>query len=136
MDILGALLRLYSYLYEFILSAFLFLVSIVVVIGGKNDLHLPMLPWEGASLTRWVFGLSLLGLVITILAALGKLRYAFPVWCLFVVIMMARGYFISAGFYYTGGANQFWGVAWLFVGAVIAFLGSLMLFRTNSYRRR
>lgn len=130
MDILGALLRLYSYLYEFILSAFLFLVSVVVMIGGKNDLHLPMLPWEGASLTRWVLGLSLLGLIVTVLAVVGKFRYVFPIWCLFVVIMMARGYFIS-NFYYTGGSDQFWSVVWLFFGAVVAFLASLMLFRPN-----
>lgn len=135
MVILGALLRLYSYLYEFLLSGFLFLVSVVVMIGGKNDLHLPMLPWEGASLTRWVFGLSLLGLIVTILAVTGKFRYAFPFWCLFVVIMMVRGYFISSGFYYTGGADQFWRVVWLFAGAVLALLASPLALRNSRYRR-
>lgn len=135
MDILGALLRLYSYLYEFLLSLFLFLVSTLVLTGGKNDLHLPMLPWEGASLTHWVFALSLLGLIVTILAVLGKLRVLFPIWCLFVVIMMVRGYFISSGFYYTGGSSQFWNVVALFVGSILAFLGSLLVFRTNRHRR-
>jgi hypothetical protein len=134
LDILGAVLRLYSYLYQFFLSAFLFLVSAVVLIGGKNDLQLPMLPWEGATLTYWVFGLSLLGIVATVLAATGVFRYAFPLWCAFVMIMMARGFFLSP-FYYTGGADQFRGAVWLFVGAVGAFLSSLMLFKARRARR-
>ena len=133
MDILGAVLRLYSYLYQFVLSAFLFLVSVVVLIGGKNDLRLAMLPWEGATLTYWVFGLSLAGLIITLLAVTGVFRFAFPLWCLFVVIMMARGFFLSP-FYYSGGADQFRGAVWLFVGAVAAFLSSLTLLRPG--RRR
>ena len=134
MDILGAVLRLYSYLYEFLLSAFLFLVSVVVMIGGKNDLRLPMLPWEGASLTYWVFGLSLVGITVTVLAATGLFRYLFPFWCAFVVIMMARGFFLGS-FYYTGGADEFRRAVWLFIGAVIAFLSSLMLFRSRRTRR-
>lgn len=134
MDILGAVLRLYSYLYHFVLSAFLFLISAVVMIGGKNDLRLPMLPWEGASLSNWVFGLSLLGLVVTVLAATGHFRYLFPFWCLFVVIMMARGFFLSS-FYYSGGADEFRGAVALFIGAAGALLSSLMLFKANRSRR-
>lgn len=133
MDILGAVLRLYSYLYEFLLSAFLFLISVVVIIGGKNDLKLPMLPWEGASLTHWVFGLSLVGIVVTVLAATGVFRYAFPFWCAYVVFMMARGFFLSP--YYYSGPGEFWGAVWLFIGAVGALLSSLMLFKPKRSRR-
>ena len=128
MDILGLVLRLYSYVYEFLLALFLFLISIVVLIGGRHNLSLTMLPWEGAALTWWVFGLSIVGLVVTVLAAFGVFRLAFPFWCLFVLIMMVRGFFLSA-YYYTGGAEQFQGAVWLTVGAAIAFLASLMLFR-------
>ena len=56
-------------------------------------------------------------------------------WCLFVVIMMGRGYFISSGFYYTGGASQFWTVVWLFFGALLALAGSLTLLRAKRYGR-
>ncbi len=134
MDILGAVLRLYSYLYHFVLSAFLFLVSVVVMIGGKDDLKLPMLPWEGPSLTGWVFCLSLVGLIATVLAATGLFRYLFPFWCLFVVIMMARGFFLSS-FYYSGGADEFRGAIALFIGALGALLSSLMLFKAKRSRR-
>ena len=133
MDILGAVLRLYSYLYHFLLSLFLFLVSVVVIIGGRNDLHLPMLPWEGASLTYWVFGLSLIGLIVTVLAVTGLFRYLFPLWCLFVVIMMTRGFFLSS-FYYTGGADEFGWVLALYIGGLLAFVISLMLFRRRRSR--
>jgi hypothetical protein len=126
LDILGAVLRLYSYLYQFVLSLFLFLVAGVVAIGGKHVLSLPMLPWEGASLTYWLLSLSLIGLVITALAVLGRLRFLFPVWSLFVVIMMARGFFLSP-FYYGDGADEFWRVVALFFGGLIALAGSLTL---------
>lgn len=123
---LGALLRLYSYAYEFVLALFLFLVSLLVLIGGKHQLSMPMLPWEGESLTYWLFGLSLAGIVITVLAVMRRLRPLFCLWCLFVVIMMVRGFFLSA-FYYSGGADQFYGAVALIIGAVIALLGSLTL---------
>ncbi len=132
MEILGALLRLFSYVYEFILALFLFLISTVVLIGGKHDLHLPMLPWEGAALTYWVFCLSLLGLVITVLAVIGKLRFLFPLWCLFVLIMMVRGFFLSP-FYYSG-PDQFGGVVSLTIGAFGAFMSSLMLLKRRPVR--
>lgn len=134
LDILGAVLRVYSYLYHFLLSLFLFLISIVVLIGGKNDLQLPMLPWEGASLVHWVLGLGLTGLLVTLLAVTGFFRFAFPFWCLFVVILMARGFFLSS-FYYSGGSDQFRGAVWLFIGAAGAFLSSLMLFKPKRVRR-
>ncbi len=135
MDILGAVLRLYSYLYHVVLSLFLFLVSTVVLIGGRHNLQLPMLPWEGASLTHWVMALSVIGLILTLLAVTGLFRYAFPFWCLFVVIMMIRGFFLSP-FYYTGGSDQFRGAVWLLIGAIGALLSSLMLFKRLPARRR
>jgi hypothetical protein len=125
---LGALLRLYSYFYEFVLALFLFLISLVTLIGGKHQLSMPMLPWEGASLTYWLFGLSLAGMMITVLAVMGRLRPLFCLWCLFVVAMMARGFFLSS-FYYSGGADQFYGVVALFIGAVVALLSSLTLLK-------
>jgi hypothetical protein len=134
LDILGLVLRLYSYVYEFFLSLFLFLVSVVVLVGGTHNLHLPMLPWEGAALTYWVLGLSVLGLLTTILAVTGVFRLAFPFWCLFVLIMMVRGFFLSP-FYYTGGSDQFRGAVWLTIGAAGAFLSSLMLFKSRDARR-
>jgi hypothetical protein len=134
LDILGAVLRLYSYLYHFVLSAFLFLVSVVVLIGGKHDLRLPMLPWTGEPLTYWVFGLSVTGLLLTILAATGILRVPFPIWCLFVVVMMVRGFFLSPMYYQ--GPGHFQGAVWLTVGALGAFLSSLMLYKRVDRRRR
>lgn len=135
MDILGAVLRLYSYLYHFILSLFLFLVSVVVLIGGKHDMALSMLPWKGEPLTYWVFGLSLLGLLVTVLAFTRIFRYAFPFWCLFVVVMMIRGFFLSP-YHYSGGSGHFQGVVWLTIGAIGAFLSSLMLFKSQESRYR
>ena len=134
MDILGAVLRFYSYLYHFVLSLFLFLVSVVVLIGGKHDLRLPMLPWTGSALTYWVFWLSVSGLLLSVLAATGILRFPFPIWCLFVLVMMVRGFFLSPMYY--GNAGAFQGAVWLTVGALGAFLSSLMLYKKTDRRRR
>lgn len=125
---LARLLRLFSYAYEFLLALFLFLISVVVLIGGKHQLSLPMLPWEGANLTYWLFGLSLTGMVVTALAVLGKLKFLFPAWCLVVLVLMARGFFLSP-YYYSDGAGQFRSVVLLFLGALVAFLGGLTLLR-------
>jgi hypothetical protein len=133
LEILGSVLRLVSYLYHFVLSLFLFLVSVIVLIGGKHDMNLTMLPWTDAQLTYWVFGLSLLGLLTTTFAAIGKLRFLFPFWCAFVLIMMIRGFFLSP--YYYGSPEKFQMALWLTAGALVTFLGSLTLFKSRKSRR-
>jgi len=120
---LGLLLRLFSYLFQFLLS--LFLVGIAIA-AGPNTLQLGMLPWSGPSTNRWVLALGIVGLLITILAVAGILRFLFPLWCLFVLVILARGFFFS-NFTFSGPGE--WHVAlWLTAGALIAFIGGLTVF--------
>jgi hypothetical protein len=124
---IGLVLRLYSYLYHLVLCLVMLGLGIVAAAGGMHDLHLSMLPWKGAELTHWVLILSIAGLASVLLAITGVFRYLFPVWCLTVLVLMIRGFFLSQ-FSYDGPAH-FRTVVLLVAGALLAFLSSLQLLR-------
>jgi hypothetical protein len=67
-----------------------------------------------------------------ILAITGKLRWLFPLWAGFVLVMMFRGFFLSS--YSFADAGEFKFDVWLTAGALLAFLVSLSLFgRAKKY---
>jgi len=120
------LLRVCGYIYHLVLCLFLLGLAILGPGSGQNNLKLPMLPWEGEALTRAVTILGAVGIVCILLAITGKLRWLFPLWALFVFVMMFRGFFLSS--YSFADAGQFKFDVWLTVGALIVFLVSLSLF--------
>ena len=120
---LGFLLRVYAYLFELALSLFLLGLGIM---AGPNHLNLGMLPWEGSALRTMVLILGVVGLGCVLLAG-SRLRWIFPLWCLFVLVMLVRGYFLSS--YSFAGGNEFQFAVWLTIAALMAFLGSLAVFR-------
>ena len=131
---LAAVLRVYSYLYHLILSLLLLGISGIVLASGNHNLQMPMLPWEGDRLTQWLFWGSLAGLLSVILAATGRFRYLFPLWTLIVFVMMVRGFLI--GPYHFGGPDSFYVTVLLIIGALLAFIGSLTVFRARARRLR
>ena len=133
MKLIGLLLRLYSYAYHLVLSLFLTGIAVVTVASGLNNLELGVLPWKGVELTHWVLILGLSGLISTLLAVTGLFRFLFPFWCLTVVVLMVRGFFLSPFAFH--GIDEFRAVVCLVVGAVGAFLASLMLFKRKSALR-
>ena len=131
--VIGTVLRIFSYLYHLILSLFLTALGGLTLASGLQNLKLTMLPWTGSQLTWWVFGLGIAGLMITILAITGLFRFFFPLWCLFVFIMMFRGFFLLGAFVFTG-RPQFYSILWLTIGALVTFLASLTLLRPAKSR--
>ena len=131
---LAAVLRVYSYLYHLILSVFLLGISGIVLASGNHNLQMPMLPWEGDLLTKWLFWGSLVGLLSVILAVTGLFQYLFPLWTLVVFVMMTRGFLI--GPYHFGSPDSFYVAVLLIIGALLAFLGSLTVFRARARRLR
>jgi hypothetical protein len=129
---LGLLLRLFAYLFELALSLFLIGLGIVAWASGPTDLNLGMLPWEGRMLTQAILILGMLGLASVLLAG-SRLRWIFPLWCLFLLILMIRGFFLSS--YSFADANQFQFAVGLTACALIAFLGSLGVLRRRTARR-
>jgi hypothetical protein len=128
---LGLLLRIFAYLYELVLSLFLIGLGIVALAGGQHNLRLAMLPWEGADLTRNILILGVAGLVCVLLAG-GRMRWIFPLWCLFVLVMMFRGFFASS--YSFEDASHFRFAVAITTGALLALVGSLSVLRAR--RRR
>lgn len=123
---ISLLLRLYSYLFELVVSLIALALGIIGAMQS-NQLSLEILPWTGASLTHWLTGLGLIGLVCTLLAMTGWFRFLFPLWALLVVVMLFRGYVF--GSYSFGGPEGFKQALWFFLGAIVAFIGSLTVFR-------
>ena len=119
------LLRVYAYAFHLVLALFLIGIGVMALTGGTT-LTLGMLPWEGVVLTRMVVALGALGILCVALAVTGAARWLFPLWTLFVLIMMLRGFFLSS--YSFSGAGGFKSAVWITVGAFVAFAGSLSLF--------
>jgi hypothetical protein len=130
---IALLLRLYSYLFHLLLSLFLIGISGVAIVNGKA-LELRMLPWSGFATNHWVLGLGIAGLASLFLATTRSMRWVFPLWALGVFIAMARGFFVTP--YSFEGAEAFRSASWLTLGALVAFLGSLFLFRRRRRSRR
>jgi len=122
---IGLLLRLYAYLFHLGLALFLLGVGLVAASSGKS-LALPMLPWTEDRLTQAVLVLGVTGLVCILLAAMGWLRWLFPIWALTVLVLMIRGFFLSSFTY--SGPQQFRQALGLTLGALVAFFGSLGVF--------
>jgi len=132
LSVLGMLLRIYSYLYELILSLLLLGISVVAILSRGNSLNLGMLPWKGAALTYWLLGIALAGLLSILLAWLGKLRFLFLLFSIAVFTLMARGYFLGA--YAFSGKHEFHMAIVATFGALIAIFGAWSQFRRK--RRR
>jgi hypothetical protein len=114
-------LRIYSYVFEILLS--LFMIALGLIAGEQLNLH-GLLPWERPSLARWLVILGLIGIVCTVLAFTGWFRYLYPLWTLAVVVMLVRGFF-SVESFDTGNLFSFTQSIWLLALAILAFIGSL-----------
>jgi len=120
------LLRIFSYLYELILSLFVLGLALVAILSGSG-LHLAMLPWTGRTLTHWLLGGGVAGLLSVALALAGKLRFLFLLFSLAVFGLMVRGYFLGA--YAFSGKDEFRMAVWMTLGALFAILGAWSQFR-------
>ena len=123
------ILRIFSYVFEILLS--LFMLALGIVGGDQLDLH-GLLPWGPPSLARWLIILSLIGIACTVLAITGWFRYIYPLWALAVVVMLFRGFIFSQYSFDQGGLFTFTQSVWLFVLALLAFIGSLTVLRRSS----
>jgi Ni,Fe-hydrogenase I cytochrome b subunit len=131
--LLKTLLRIFSFVFHFLLSLFLLVISGLALFSGTHNLKLEMLPWRGKSLTYWLFSSALFGLIAVVLAGAGKLRLLFLLWALAVFVMLVRGYFLSP--YSFSGVAEFRNVLCLMAGALLAIIGAwLQLWRRRERR--
>jgi hypothetical protein len=132
--VIGALLRIYSYLYHLGLALFLLGLSVVAFASHSHSLNLGMLPWKGSELTYWLFGAGLCGLLSILLAWMGKFRFLFLLYALAVFVMMLRGYFL--GGYSFSGKDEFRMAVWMTVGALMAIFGAWSQLVKKSRQRK
>ena len=126
------MLRLYSYLYHFVLALFLLGLALVALLSS-NTLRIPILPWQGQEATQWLLWGSILGIVSVVLAVTGIFRYLFPLWAFAVLALLFRGYILQPIPF--AGPDDFRNSMLLLLGALIAFLASLTVFSMNKRRR-
>ncbi len=121
------ILRFYSLAYHGVLALFFLGISLVALLSGQ-PLQIKALPWTGDSLTHWVLGLSLFGLLSILLSLVSRsLRVLFAIWTFVVLVLMVKGLFFSS--YTFANMESFkWGLA-LTVGAFVAFIGGLVQWR-------
>ncbi len=123
-------MRLFSYLFQLAIAVPLAAVGIVTAASGLNNLHLGMLPWEGARLTYGVLALGFGGILITALAIFGRLKILFPLWSGLIFVLMFRGFILSS--YSFSGPEQFRGAMLLTFGALGAFLSSWTVLQSSN----
>lgn len=126
------LLRVFAYIYHLCLSVFLLAIGTFAGMSGAHEVNLGMLPWAGSTLVRALIVLGLAGLLCTIPAMTGALRWLFPLWTLVVLGLMVRGFYLSSYSFADNVEFQF--SLWLTAGAFIAFLASLSLLTKKSKR--
>ena len=97
----------------------------MALISGE-DLALGILPWKGPALTRAVLILGVLGVICVALTVTVVARWLFPLWTLFALFMLLRGFFLSP--YTFTGASEFHIALGLSLAAFVAFLVSFSLF--------
>ncbi len=122
-------LRMFSYLFQLAIAVPLAAIGVVTAASGLNNLHLGMLPWEGARLTYGVLALGFVGILITVLAIFGRLKILFPLWSGLIFFLMFRGFILSS--YSFAGPEQFRGALWLTFGALGAFLSSWTVLQSS-----
>jgi hypothetical protein len=126
------LLRIYSYLYEVVVSLSVLGMALATIPSRGSGLNLGMLPWTGRTLVHWLLVIGLVGLLSVLLALIGKMRFLFLLFSLAVFVLMVRGYFL--GTYAFSGKDEFRMAIWITLGALLAIFGAWSQFRRKKRR--
>ncbi len=128
-----ALMRIFSYVFHGLLALFLLAISSLALFSGAHNLHLDMLPWQGATLTYWLFFSALFGLISVLLALKGVFRGLFFLWSLAIFVIFVKGFFLSSYHFDPGELRS---AGYLTLGALVAVLGAWFRMRQEPDRWR
>ncbi len=125
------ILSAFSYLFEGLLALFLTAIAALALSSGAA-LHLEMLPWTGSTLDYVLLFGGLCGLILVVLAVLGKLRPLFFVWTLVIMIFLIKGYVFGSYHFDPASAKV---AGYLVLGAFLGLLGGwAQMFRRSDRR--
>jgi len=119
--ILKAFLRAFSYIFEG-LSALLAAAISCVALASHSPLNLTFLPWTAEKLARVLLPLALAGLLLVLLAMIGRLQALFFLWSVAVFAVLFRGFFLTG--YTFSGPMPFKAAVYLTLGAFVAMIGA------------
>ena len=134
MKLIVFLLRLWSCAFAILLGLFLTALAVLVLATNIRNLDMSMLPWwKGGTLTAWLAFLGIAGILSGGLALLGKLKPLLVLYTLAAFVMIVYGFIINMAFRFDSKAGAI-SVAWLALGALLAFIGSLTQYRKPDRR--
>lgn len=128
MEVLKALLRLFTYLFHLALGFFLLGVGGLALGSGPHVLNLEMLPWSGAPLAIVLVLGALLGLTSVVLAVKGKAKVLLFAWSLVVALMLLKSYVFSGYRFAPGGTGALIALE-LLVASWLAVAGAWFVLR-------
>jgi hypothetical protein len=117
------LLRIYSYVFEAILSLAALALSLVIAASPRAQIRLGWLPWSSHTIGIWLAGIGLLGVIFVVLAIRGRARILLTLFALAVFLIVTRGFFLSSWRF--SGSDELRHSLWLVAGLFLAFLGSI-----------
>jgi hypothetical protein len=124
----GLLLRFWSCAFSILIGLFLTALALLIVVTNIQNLDMSMLPWwKGGILTAGLAILGLTGILAGGLALLNRLKPLQVIYTLAAFVLIVYGFFINMAFRFSGRPGAI-SAAWLALGALLAFLGSLTLF--------
>ncbi len=124
MHVAGRVLRGLSYLFH--LALCLFFLGLAIVTWGATNFQIDVMPWRGPALSSWILSISIVGLLVTLLAVTGKLRFLFPLWCVFTLGFAFWALFLNPKSSFDGESG-FKTAIWFVVALLVSALVSLPL---------
>lgn len=122
-----AILRFYSYVFQLLVSVIFLAVGLVASLSENKTFEIDLLPWSGAELKASLLILGAFGLLSTVLAYRGKLKFLFVMWTLGTVYLLGRGIFASS--HQFDGDSEFKWALFLLSGVIATVLGAWSRFK-------
>ena len=116
-------LRVYSYVFEGVLSLLAIGVAAVAAASGNSSLHLAWLPFNAESAGSWLIALGLAGLLSVVLAAAGVLRWLLLLFAIASAAILIKGLFL--GSYDFGGVEGARNAVFLTAASLLAAFGAV-----------
>ncbi len=118
---IGNVLRLYSQIFEAILSLMALAMSAVIASSPHQTISVDWLPWSPETLGAWLAGTGVVGLLVVALSR--KIPALLALFALAALVVLTRGLFLSS--YHFDGPEAMKSAGLLVVGALVAFVGAI-----------
>ena len=122
-------LRVYSYVFEAVLSLMALGAGGLAALSGNASLHIPWLPFDDANVVRWLLILGALGLLCVLLAISGNLRFLLLLFALAACFLLCKG--LLLGTYTFNGVEGGRHALYLIGGSLLAVIGAIPMRRAR-----